>query len=56
MRLDNVAIDLQSSTTLHRAPGVSLEGSNYPILVKIGDVAGRPSGDYQDMLTITVSP
>jgi len=56
MKLDGVNVDLSSAATLHRAPAVSLDGTSYPLSVKIGDVGGRPSGNYKDLLTITVSP
>ena len=42
--------------SLIRNPPVSLDGASYPMKLTIGDVAGRPAGTYQDMLTITVSP
>lgn len=57
MRLDGTNVNLAAaSDTVLRSPPVSLEGVSYPMLLKVGNVAGRPAGEYQDLLTITVSP
>ena len=56
MSLDGVSVNLTSPVTLNRAPPVSLDGSSYPMILTLGSVAGRPAGNYQDCLTITVSP
>jgi hypothetical protein len=57
MRLDGTNVNLAAaSDTVLRAPPVSLEGASYPMLLQVGDVAGRPAGEYQDLLTVTVSP
>lgn len=56
MKLAGATVDLSAAATLHRAPAVSLDGTSYPLSVRIGDIAGRPAGNYQDLLTITVSP
>lgn len=56
LQLDGANVPLSSSFSLNRSPPVSLDGINYPMSVKIGDVTGRPSGDYQDTLTINVAP
>jgi hypothetical protein len=51
----NVALGGTTSSLL-RSPPISLDGVNYPMSVKIGDVKGRPSGNYQDTLTVNVAP
>jgi hypothetical protein len=57
MRLDGTTLDLSSGPgELLRSPPVSLDGSGYPMQLQVGDVGGRPAGDYKDLLTITVSP
>jgi hypothetical protein len=56
LRLDGEWLDLTSTAHLVRPLAISLDGVNYPMKLKLGDVTGRPAGDYQDMLTITVAP
>lgn len=57
MQLDGAPVTLGGATTsLNRSPPVSLDGINYPMNIQIGDVSGRPAGDYQDTLTINVAP
>jgi hypothetical protein len=57
MRLDGALLNLSSGAAeLLRTPAVSLDGANYPMLLQVGDVSGRPAGDYKDLLTISVSP
>ena len=57
MQLDGASVDLSgSSTSLNRSPPISLDGINYPMNLQIGDITGRPAGEYQDTLTINVAP
>lgn len=57
MQLDGDAVSLGgSSFSLNRSPPITLDGINYPMSLTIGDVAGRPSGEYRDTLTINVAP
>jgi hypothetical protein len=57
MKLNNVTMMLDPGPAeTDVAPPVSLDGSSYPMVVTIGDVSGRPSGTYKDLLTITVTP
>jgi hypothetical protein len=57
MKLNNVTMVLDPGPAeTDVAPPVSLDGSSYPMVVTIGDVSGRPSGTYKDLLTITVTP
>ncbi len=57
LKLNNVLLSLTGgSAVLNVPPPVSLDGASYPMLVTIGDVSGRPSGAYKDLLTITVTP
>ncbi len=57
MQLDGTAVGLAgASFSLNRSPPITLDGINYPMSLTIGDVAGRPSGEYQDTLTINVAP
>jgi hypothetical protein len=45
-----------NASSLLRSPPITLDGVNYPMSVQIGDVKGRPSGNYQDTLTVNVAP
>ncbi|MEQ1864520.1 MAG: hypothetical protein ABL996_07680 [Micropepsaceae bacterium] len=57
MQLDGASVDLSgTSSTLSRNPPITLDGINYPMNLQIGAVTGRPAGEYQDTLTINVSP
>ena len=56
MQLDGAAVDLTGASSLNRSPPITLDGINYPMSLQIGDVAGRPAGNYQDTLTINVAP
>ena len=56
MRLDGTVINLNAPASINRSPPISLDGASYPMKLQIGHVTGRPAGNYQDMLTITVSP
>jgi len=56
MKLDGTLLNLSGIAELLRAPPVSLDGASYPMLLQVGDVGGRPAGDYKDLLTISVSP
>jgi hypothetical protein len=57
MQLDGASVDLSgTSSTLSRNPPITLDGINYPMNLQIGTVTGRPAGEYQDTLTINVSP
>ena len=57
MRLDGTTVNLTAASyAVLRSPPVSLEGVSYPMLLQVGDVSARPAGNYQDLLTITVSP
>jgi len=57
LKLNNVTMTLdQGPAETDVSPPVSLDGTSYPMVVTIGDVSGRPSGTYKDLLTITVTP
>jgi len=57
LTIDGTKVTLGSTTaSLLRSPPISLDGVNYPMSVQIGEVKGRPSGNYQDTLTVNVSP
>jgi len=56
MKLDGTWLNLAGLAVLMRTPPVSLDGASYPMLLQVGDVGGRPAGDYKDLLTISVSP
>lgn len=57
MQLDNTSVPLTGgSFSLNRSPPITLDGINYPMSLSIGDVSGRPAGNYQDTLTINVAP
>jgi hypothetical protein len=57
LKLNNVTMVLDPGPAeTDVSPPVSLDGSSYPMVVTIGDVSGRPSGTYKDLLTITVTP
>lgn len=57
LKLNNVAMVLDPGPAqTDVSPPVSLDGTSYPMVVTIGDVSGRPSGSYKDLLTITVTP
>lgn len=57
LQLDGAPVELSgTSSSLNRSPPVSLDGINYPMNLQIGDVTGRPAGEYQDTLTINVAP
>lgn len=47
---------LESPLIIGRAVAKTLQGSAYPMIVKIGDVGSSYAGDYQDLITIDVSP
>lgn len=56
MQLDGAAVNLSGPSSLNRSPPITLDGINYPMSLQIGDVTGRPAGNYQDTLTINVAP
>ena len=57
MRIEGENVTLSGAPfVLLRAPPASLDGANYRMQLRIGDTSSRPAGNYQDMLTITVSP
>jgi len=57
LKLNNVTMVLDPGPgETDVSPPVSLDGTSYPMVVTIGDVSGRPSGSYKDLLTITVTP
>ena len=57
LKLNNVTMTLDPGPAeTDVSPPVSLDGTSYPMVVTIGDVSGRPSGTYKDLLTITVTP
>jgi hypothetical protein len=57
LKLNNVTMILDPGPgETDVSPPVSLDGTSYPMVVTIGDVSGRPSGTYKDLLTITVTP
>ncbi|MEQ1754253.1 MAG: hypothetical protein ABL973_08965 [Micropepsaceae bacterium] len=57
LQIDGASVPLGSSgAAITRSPPITLDGVNYPMSVQVGDVVGRPSGNYQDTLTVNVSP
>lgn len=57
LRLDGTPIDLVSgSSSLTRTPPIALEGASYPLSIRLGDVTGRRAGEFQDLITIDVTP
>lgn len=57
LRLDTDVVNLMAGPyTLSRTPDLSLNGTNFPMMVTITDTAGRAAGAYKDRLTITVTP
>ena len=57
LKIDGSNVQLGSvSFSVTRSPPITLDGINYPMSVQIGDVTGRPSGNYQDTLTVNVAP
>lgn len=57
LQIDGTNVPLGSAgTAINRSPPITLDGVNYPMSVLMGDVKGRPSGNYQDTLTVNVSP
>lgn len=56
MILDGSAVNLAMGSTLTRSPALNLVGTNYNMLVTIGDTTGRPAGAYLDRITVNVMP
>lgn len=56
MTLGGDGINLASPVTVFKPAPVSFSGINYPMVLTIGETTGRPAGEYEDTLTITVSP
>ena len=40
----------------HPIPALNLVGTNYTMLVTIGDTTGRPAGAYLDRVSVNVMP
>jgi hypothetical protein len=56
MILDGSPVNLAMGSTLTRSPPLNLVGTNYTMLVTIGETAGRPAGAYLDRVTVNVMP
>lgn len=57
LQVDGIDVNLAgTSAPIVRTPTLSLEGTSYPMSVRIGQTAGRAAGEYKDRITISVMP
>ena len=54
--VDGEPSELEQPLQLIRAVDQTIQGSAYPIEIKIGDVGGSFSGSYRDIITVEVRP
>jgi hypothetical protein len=55
LAIDGRAIDLSARTSFRAPPAASIEGISLPMQITIGNVSGLPAGDYEDLVTISIS-
>lgn len=56
INVDGTQSNLNSPLDLSRSVAKNFRGSNYPILISIGEVRGSFAGAYKDIITIDVEP
>jgi len=56
VNVDGRRSTLSSPLELKRSVARNFRGSNYPIVIKIGDVSGAYAGAYKDIISIDVEP
>lgn len=57
LRLDGTDVPLDAGVfSMERSPPVSIAGASYQLNVRLGEVKLPAAGDYQDIVTIDVSP
>lgn len=57
LNVDGTDVSLAGSgSSLTRTPAQTLDGTNYPLTITIGDTKGRAAGAYRDRITINVMP
>lgn len=51
---DNAPQSLAGPVQVQRSPPMSMSGASYPLTIVVGDVSGRYSGKYSDVITISI--